>query len=290
MKVLLTGISGGIGRLAAEQLLNQGHEVIGIDRRPWPDPPPGIRVFRADIRKRPAEDVLRTERPDAVVHLATVTHFSTRFEERYRINLQGTRRLLENCHRHGVKKVVFVGRHTVYGAAADSPLYETEEQPPLAVSTFPELADLVAADLYASSAIWRWPDMATSVLRLVYTLGPSRRGTLAAWLAAPKVATILGYDPLYQFMHERDAATAIIASLGVEIRGIFNVAGPPPIPLSLLFKLTGVKSVPLPEPAYLLANGRFGFRKMPEGVVNHLKYPIVINDSAFREADRKSVV
>ena len=157
MKVLITGIAGNIGRMVAQRLLDAGHEVVGIDRRPWYHPPDGIKVFQHDIRKRPAEDVFRTQRPDAMIHMATVTHLTHRSEDRFRINLGGTQAVWNHCHTYGVKRAIFVGRHTYYGAAPDSPLYHTEDEPPLGGASFRELADLVAADLYAGSALWRWP-------------------------------------------------------------------------------------------------------------------------------------
>jgi len=284
MKVLITGISGKLGRMVAEILNDHDHDVVGIDRRPWPDAPDGIDVVSADIRKRPAEDVFRTEEPDAMIHMATVTHFTTGAEERYRINLRGTRTVFDHCHEYGVGRAIFVGRHTVYGAASDAPLYYTEDEPPLAVSTFPELADLVAADLFAGSALWRYPEMDTAVLRLCYTLGPSRRGTLASFLAGPRVPTVLGFDPLYQFIHERDAARAICTALDSDLRGVYNVAGPQPVPLSTLIDTTGRTQVPLPGFLFSRALGRLGFPDLPEGAMSHVKYPVVIDDSNFREA------
>lgn len=264
--------------------LEQGHTVLGIDRRPWPDAPRGVKVFREDIRKRPAEDVFRAERPDATVHMATVTHFTAHREERYRINLNGTRAVFNHCHVYGVRQAVFVGRHTIYGAAPDAALYRTEEDPPMAGTTFPDLADLVAADLYAGSALWRFPDLVTTVLRIVYTLGPSRSGTLMQFLRGPNVPTVLGFDPLFQFMHELDAARAIVTALNCKIRGVYNVAGPNPVPLSVLCRGTGRRSIPIPEPLYTSVLGRFGFPKLPSGAVNHIKHPVVISSRAFRKA------
>ena len=75
-------------------------------------------MHTVDIRKRAAEDVFRTMRPDAVIHMATVTHLLQQSEDRYRINLGGTRAVFEHCHAYGVKHAIFVGRHTYYGAAA----------------------------------------------------------------------------------------------------------------------------------------------------------------------------
>lgn len=284
MKVLVTGIAGNIGRLVANELLQAGHEVIGIDRRPWYHPPEGIRVFQHDIRKRPAEDVFRTQRPDAMIHMATVTHLTHRSEDRFRINLGGTQAVFDHCHTYGVKQAIFVGRHTYYGAAPDSALYHTESEPPMAVHTYPELSDLVAADLYAGSALWRYPEVDTAVLRICYTLGPLRQGTLAAFLRGPRVPTVLGFDPLFQFVHERDAADAICTALDKKLRGVFNVAGPPPVPLSVMIQQTGRTNIPIPEPVFNMALGRFGLPRLPRGALAHVKYPVVIDSSAFGDA------
>lgn len=284
MRVLITGIAGATGRIVAMRLLEAGHEVIGIDRRSWPEATEGIDMHRVDIRSRPAEDVFRTTQPDVVVHMATVTHLVARSEDRYRINLGGTRAVFEHSHRYGVKHVVFVGRHTYYGAGPDSPLYHVEEEPPMAISSFPELADLVAADLYAGSALWRMPDMTTTVLRMVYTLGPTGHGTLASFLRGPRVPMIIGYDPLFQFMHEKDVARAIEAAIKIRLRGVYNVAGPRPVPLSMLVQGTGRSSFPLPEFAFRAALGRFGLPRLPPAALAHIKYPVVIDDKAFRNA------
>lgn len=284
MKVLVTGISGKLGRVVTRELLARGHEVVGLDRRAWPGAPRHVRVVEVDIRKRPAEDVFRTERPEGVIHMATVTHLVERSPDRFRINLEGTRAIVEHCARYGVERLVFCGRHTYYGAAPDAPLYHTEEEPPLGVHDFPELADLVAADLFAGSALWRYPEVATSVLRLVYTLGPAKHGTLAAFLRGPRVPVVMGFDPLFHFMHEHDAARAIVLALEKQLRGVFNVAGPPPVPLSALARAAGRQLVPVPEPLLNLALGRFGLPRLPRGALGHLKHSVVVDGAAFQKA------
>ncbi len=284
MRVLIPGIAGVLGQKVALRLVEQGHEVIGIDRRPWWNAPPSIELHNVDIRKRAAEDVFRKKKPHAVIHMATVTHLVERTEERYRINLGGTRAVFEHCRDWGVEHAIFVGRHTYYGAAADSPLYHKEEDPPMAVTTFPELADLVAADLYACTALWRVPELKTTVLRMVYTLGPTGHGTLAAYLRGKRVPTILGFDPLYHFMHEEDVTTAICLALEKRVSGVYNVAGPQPVPLSVAIRATGRTPIPLPEMLFNAAIGRFGLPKLPPGALTHIKYPVVVDSSAFRAA------
>jgi UDP-glucose 4-epimerase len=284
MKVLVPGIAGRLGRMLAERLLSKGHDVVGIDRRPFRDAPSGIEVHELDIRKRAAEDVFRRVRPHAVIHMATVTHLVVQSEDRYRINLGGTRAVFEHSAAYGVEHVVFVGRHTYYGAAADAPLFHLEDEPPMGLASFPQLADLVAADLYAGSALWRYPSFTTTVLRMVYTLGATGHGTLATFLRGARVPTILGYDPLFHFMHEEDVVTALVLALDARPRGVFNVAGPQPIPLSVIVRETGRTNVPLPGPMLAAALGRFGLPRLPRGALDHIRYPITVDGAAFKRA------
>jgi UDP-glucose 4-epimerase len=284
MRVLIPGVAGVLGQMVAKHLLAQGHQVAGIDRRRWPAAPEAIEVHHVDIRKRAAEDVFRRFRPEAVVHMATVSHFAARGEERYRINLGGTRAVFDHCTRYGAQHCIFVGRHTYYGAAADSPLYHSEEEPPMGLAQFPELADLVSADLYAGSALWRFPELTTTVMRMCYTLGPSGHGTLATFLRARRVPTILGFDPLYQFMHEQDVVRSIALAIDKRPRGVFNVAGPQPVPLSMLIRETGRTAVPLPEFVFERILGRFGLPRIPKGALGHIKYSIVMDSTPFRKA------
>jgi UDP-glucose 4-epimerase len=284
VRVLLTGIAGKLAQQVALELLARGHHVTGIDRRPWPECPPGISLVQTDIRKPDAEEAFRREHPEAVIHMATVSHVTMRRDERYRINLGGTQKVFEYCERHGVPQALFVGRHTYYGAVADAALYRGEDEPPMALESFPELADLVAADLFAASALWRFPQRTTAVLRMVYTLGPSLHGTLAAFLAGPRVPMILGFDPLFQFMHESDAVRAIILALERKLRGVYNVAGPQALPLSELIRVTGRAPIRIARVLHPLLLGRLGLPRLSTGAVAHIKYPIVISDESFRRA------
>jgi UDP-glucose 4-epimerase len=284
VKILIPGISGFLGRHVAVRLAKLGHQVEGLDRRGWLDAPRGIRVHNVDVRKRAAEDVFRNFRPEAVVHMATVSHFAEVTEERYRINLGGTQAVFEACAAYGVQHVVFVGRHTFYGAGPHAPLYHTEHEPPLALATFPELADLVAADLYASTALWRWPEMATTVLRMVYTLGPTGHGTLASFLRGKRVPAVLGFDPLFQFMHEDDVSAAIERTVDARPRGVFNVAGPLPLPLSQIIEQAGRTRVALPESLLAAMLGHFGLPKLARGALEHIKHPVIVDSKAFVQA------
>jgi UDP-glucose 4-epimerase len=284
VRVLVLGAAGGVARLVGQQLVRKRHSVLGLDARPWAGPPVGFEVHQVDVRKRAAEEVFRRFRPEAIVHMATVTALTLRSGERERINLDGTQAVFDLARAHGVKQVLFVGRHTYYGAAADSPLYHNEDHPPRALGALPELADLVAADLYAATQLWRLPQLTTAVLRIVYTLGTPGSGTLASFLAGRRVPMVLGFDPLFHVMQETDVARAIALALEKQVRGIFNLAGPPPVPLSVIIRETGRTAVPVPAAVLRGMLGRFGFPRLSPGALDHLKFPIVVDAARFTEA------
>jgi UDP-glucose 4-epimerase len=281
MRVLVPGASGAIARKLSVRLAAEGHEVVGIDRRPWLEPP--IEFHEIDVRKRAAEDVFRKVRPQVVVHMATVTSLVMPGEERYQINLGGTRAVFEHARAYGVEHCIFVGRHTFYGAGPDSPLFHIEDEPPLELNRFPELADLVAADLYAATALWRFPEIATSVLRVCYSLGPTGHGTLASYIRGKRVPMVMGFDPLFQFLHDDDLVEAVARTIETRPRGVFNVAGPQPLPLSSIVREAGRTPVPLPEFVLEGLIGRFGFPILPKGALTHIKYPVVVDAKAFRD-------
>ena len=284
MKILIAGVAGGIAQKLALELVARGHQVAGIDVRPWASAPSSVEVHRVDLRKRAAEDVFRKFKPQAVIHMATVAQLMADIEDRARINLGGSQALFQHCKTYGVEQAVIVGRHTYYGAGADTPLYHLETEPPQALGEFPELADLVAADLFAVTALWQQPQLQTSVLRICYTLGPIGTGTLASFLRGRAVPMAMGFDPLFQYLHEDDVITAIILSVEKKLRGVFNVAGPQPLPLSALAHEVGRHALPLPEPLLRRLLGRFGLPKLATGALNHIKYPVVVDASAFRAA------
>ncbi len=284
MKILVVGASGHVGRLVVQRLLDAGHTVVGIDRQPWPEAPGALDLCVSDLLKRGAEDQFRTRRPEVVVHMATLTHLLAGREERARVNLQGAQALLAHCAQYSVRRLIYVGHHTFYGASPDAPLYHREDEAPAGLGVSPELADIMAADLYVSGAFWRQPGLELTLLRPCYSLGPSGKGALASLLLGARVPRVLGFDPLFQFMHEEDLAEAVVTAVERAPRGIFNVAGPAPLPLSTIVERTGRVSMAVPEALHGKALGLLGVAVAAEGATSHLKYPVVVDGSAFREA------
>lgn len=209
-------------------------------------------------------------RPHAVIHMATVTHLVHQSEDRYRINLGGTRAVFEHSATYGVRHVVFVGRHTYYGAQATLPLFHLEDEPPMGLASFPELADLVAADSTPGLCALalpvlhdqRAPHGRTRSGRRVTersrrsSAGPASRRSWATTRSSSSCTSRRSSGA------DGDARRATARRLQRQ-RTAARAA-------SAMIKETGRTNVPVPSPLLVAALGRFGLPKLPHGALDHI--------------------
>jgi UDP-glucose 4-epimerase len=285
-KLLITGISGGQGRLLASRVVD-AYEVAGTDRVPWDGHPKNIRVYTVDVLKKKFEDVFRQERPHAVVHLGQIRHFRGGAERRHEVNVLGTKRVLEFCAKYDVKQLVVVSSSYVYGALPENPYFLDEDSPLNSSRTYPEMRDLVEMDSLTTAHLWKYPQMATAILRPVNTLGTHVHSSIVAYLKLGWVPTILGFNPMTQFVHEEDLTEAIALTLEKKLRGVFNVTGPGEVPLKVAIHETGGTPVPLPELVARTLFGRLfqlGLFHTPPGAIDYIKYPCTVAGKRFVEA------
>ncbi|RMF21973.1 MAG: NAD-dependent epimerase/dehydratase family protein [Deltaproteobacteria bacterium] len=285
-KLLITGIAGGQGRLLARRVAGEWR-VTGVDRTPWHNAPDDVAVHVLDLRKRGFENIFRVERPDAVVHLAFVRHFRTDPRVRHEVNVEGTRRLLDNCAEYGVRQVVVLSSAYVYGALANNPRYVREDHPLNVSRTFPEMRDLAEVEGLVGQFLWRYPDVATSILRPVNTLGEYVHSAIGSYLRLDLVPTVSGFNPMMQFIHERDLTEAIALALERRLRGVYNVVGPGAVPLHAAIRACGRRRISVPEPiARLMISQlfRFNIYQFPASAIDFIKYPCTVCGERFREA------
>lgn len=288
-KILITGAAGGQGRLVAQSAAAAGFEVCGVDREPMASLENGLqaRVYVVDLMRRKFEDVIRHERPDAVVHLAFVRHFRTDLVTRHKVNVAGTRLLLDYCAEYGVRQLVVASSAYAYGALPENPSYLHEDAPLNVSRTYPEIRDIAEVDTLSTAFLWQHPEVRTAILRPVNTLGDSVHSTIGGYLRQRYVPTILGFDPMMQFLHEEDLARAILLSVERKLRGVFNVAGPSAVPLHVAIEQSGGTQLPLPEIALRPLIRRLfglGLYPVPPGAIDFIKFPCTVSDEQFRAA------
>lgn len=110
MRVLVTGASGFLGRAVAVRILRAGHDVTTLQRRP--SGVPGVRDITGSVTDAAAvKDAVRGQ--DAIVHLAAKVSLAGDSADFKRVNVDGTRVLLEAARNAGVRRFVQVSSPSV---------------------------------------------------------------------------------------------------------------------------------------------------------------------------------
>jgi len=285
--VLVTGISGNLGRALAKLLHTETH-VVGVDRRPFEGKPKDIDHHRVDLRKARVEEAFRRGGVEAVIHMGIMHDPRMPFSEAHSFNLVGTHKILDLCVRHGVRKVVVFSSANVYGPRPDNSNFLVEETPLMAADRYSDVRDLIELDMYAQSFMWKHPEVETVILRHVNIIGPTVKNAPSNYLRLEVPITLMGFDPMLQLIHEEDACRALVLALRPGLRGVFNVTGPGEVPLSAVMKELGRR--PLTVPHFLLRPlVRRAFEahltSFPPEEVDHIQYLCVVDGSRFaREA------
>lgn len=285
--VLVTGVSGSLARVVTEMLSVKGAEIVGVDVRPLPPGRPFEGEFYvAGYTQRRMAEVFRRHKPETVIHLGRIRGTEVMSSSyRYNQNVLGTRNLLDLSLKHGAKRVVVLSTYHVYGAHQHNHVGISEDNPLRASQIFPQLADAVELDHAATSYLWRHRRIETVVLRPCNIVGPSLNNMISRLLRARAVPRLLGYDPMMQFLHERDAARAICLAAESQQWGIYNVAGEGAVPWSKAILAAGGRPAAIPTfMAYPLVGSLSALNLLfPKHLMDYFRYPTVISDKAFRD-------
>ncbi len=247
MRFLVTGAAGFIGKHLVQRLREEGHRVVGVDRRPGAD-------LRLDLLEADLAQVV--DGAQTVIHLAGqpgVRDSWAQFPAYARGNVETTQRLLEALRGVNLHKFVLASTSSVYGQA---PMPAREEGPTQPVSPYgvTKLAAESVCDLYGRTAGIPWV-----ALRYFTVYGPGQRPDMAftRWLrAARDGAPVQIYgagDQVRDFTYVADAVEATIRAAVGQVAGMpMNVGGGSRVPireaLDLITEITGkqLRTVHLP--------------------------------------------
>ena len=191
-KILVTGAAGFIGFHLSNRLLNEGHEVIGLDslncyydvnlkmaRLKQLDSLKRFRFIKADLTERErVQGLFGSEHFDTVVNLAAQAgvRYSTLNPTVYiDSNIVGFINVLEGCRLNKVKHLVFASSSSVYGANTSMPFSVHQNvDHPVSLYAATKKANELMAHVY--SALYALP---CTGLRLFTVYGPWGRPDMA---------------------------------------------------------------------------------------------------------------
>ena len=139
MKVLITGVAGLLGSRLADYIIENvpNAEVVGIDDLSGgykENVNPKIEFWQMDLLTHPIENCFEVNKFDYVFHLAAyaaegLSPFIRQYN--YENNLVVTSRIVNQCIKHNVKRLVFTSTLAVYGHGEGGIFDENQQQAPI---------------------------------------------------------------------------------------------------------------------------------------------------------------
>jgi len=239
MRILVTGVAGFVGSHLAEQLLADGHEVVGLDSftdyyaRSTKErnlsgvlKTDGFHFHELDLRHDPLGPAL--EGVEVVINEAAMAGLMrswTDFESYASCNLLGLQRLIEAARPANVRRFVQISTSSVYGTDAVG----NEEVPTRPVSPYGVTKLAAEKLLLAHVAVHGFP---ATILRYFSIYGPRQRPDMAYNIF---IEALMDGRPIVVFgdgLQSRsstfvsDAVAGTISAIErAEVGGIYNIGG-----------------------------------------------------------------
>lgn len=286
--IAITGTGGFIGDMLLRHFVRQPHppRLVAIDLKPPQITPKRFEFFPCDLTAPDADHKLATlfakKRCDTVIHAAL--HSQPKRSEEYSHELQsiGSMYLLHAVHAAGVRQLIVSSTTDVYGAFPENPSFLTEDHPLRGGSLSAFLRDRIDVEQQCARFAKHHPEITVTVLRPCTILGPDIRNYKTHLLKQSVIPTVMGFDPLVQFVHEADVLQAFLLALEKRVGGAFNIVGDGVTPLSRALALMGKVQIPVAGPLLWAGTGllwHLKIQKTPPTHIQFMQYPCIADGS-----------
>lgn len=247
MRIFLTGVSGYLGSVLADQLakLPEVEFITGIDISAPKDPlPEKVRFQQMDIRSPELSEAVAGH--DTIIHTAFIVLWPARIPESVRddINLNGIRNVAQAGVSNRVGRFIHTSSIAVYDPTLVADKINVTEDFPLCkgnsffyYSNGKGLAESSLVEVLGPSSV------TLTILRPAYIIGPMNRDTISSWRQT--LVKIPGRVAYFQFIHEDDLFAAFCKAIQSDMPGAYNVVADDYITLSDVAQIIGMKRVPV---------------------------------------------
>jgi len=283
--VAVTGAAGGIGyaltvRLAASPKVRR---VIAIDARRGDIT--GVTWRVADVRDPAVAG--RLAGVDVVVHADLDLAPDSDARQRRAFNVRGAQTVLTAAAAGRVGRVVLLSSTMVYGARPDNPVPLPEDAPLAAEVDSSVAGDLLEIEQLARRSPRSNPGTAVTVVRPAALVGDAVDTLVTRHFEAPRLLTVKGCAPRWQFCHLDDLTSALEFAIGGGIDGQFAVGCDGWLEQDEVEQISGLKSIELPARLTFGAAQRLqrlGVTPTPAMDLRYVVYPWVTDCATLRAA------
>jgi 2-alkyl-3-oxoalkanoate reductase len=240
MRVMVSGASGAIGRFLIPQLVEAGHEVVGLTRRQDKADALGALGARGAVvdalDREAVRQVVLDAAPEAVIDQLTSLprDYDLRDPHLYdandEIRSKGTPALHDAAREAGARRFVMQSVAFLYAPEGD---WVKSEDAPMWMDAPMPFARSVRVLADNEQRITGDPDVEGVVLRYGFFYGPGTYyapdGSIAAQVRKRQFPIVGKGQGMMSYVHLRDAAAATVAALD-RGRGIYNVVDDDPAP------------------------------------------------------------
>lgn len=223
-RLLITGAAGMVGRALVAELAGADVIATDLDRGALPE---DMRFRAMDVTGQDPALVIGEERPEVVVHLASIVTPPPGMsrEAAHAVDVTGTRNVLDACLRHGVKRLVVTSSGAAYGYHAGNPVPMDEDTPCRGNPEFAYSDHKRQVEEMLAAARETHPDLEQVVLRVGTVLGAGVENQITALFHRKRLLAVRGSDSPFVFIWTRDLARILKRAATDGPPGIFNVAG-----------------------------------------------------------------
>lgn len=290
--VALTGAAAFLGRNMIGVLEEdpRTERIVCIDVKTPDTSGPKTHVYPVDLTAPSSEErlsqIFATEGVDTLLHLGFLSSPTHATAWAHELESVGTMHLLHAARKASLRKLVLWSQTILYGAHPTNPNFLREQSPLRADPDEPFFADKMAAEREVMAFAAKVKGTIVTILRTAPILGPTVRNYVTRYLAERVALTLLGFDPLWQFLHEVDAIAAFKLAMDRDFPGVFNIVGDGVLPLSTVVKLAGRTALPIFHPiaeTLVAATWAAQASHVPPSFLRYLRYLCVADgDKAAR--------
>ncbi len=253
--LLITGAAGYLGSMVLSRVLEHHQDfsaIVGLDvRQPADIPLHKISNFhfeKMDIRSEQLKNIFNKYQFTIVVHLAAILNSGgpkTRDFE-YSVDVGGTEKVLKNCVRSGVTKLIVSSSGAAYGYHPDNPVPLREDAPLRGNDVFAYACHKRLVEEILARYRQEYPQLKQLIFRPGTILGKHTDNDITQIFHRKVIPGVRGTDTPFVFIWDEDVVACILEGIFKDKIGIYNLAGDGTVSLREIANYLGKRFLPLP--------------------------------------------